>query len=141
MRYWDTSALVALIVDEVSRRDVHEWYAADPVIATWWLTQVECVSAVSRLERDGVLIGSELERVLERLDLLAAAAQEVEPTPAVRRTAMRLLRVHPLRAADALQLAAATALAEDHPRSVEFITFDERLASAARREGFMVSGA
>ncbi len=48
----------------------------------------------------------------------------------------RFLRVHPLRAADALQLAAAFAAAERRPASLEMVTLDDRLADAARKEGF-----
>jgi hypothetical protein len=40
------------------------------------------------------------------------------------------------RAADALQLAAAFIAAERRPPSLEVITLDERLAVAARKEGF-----
>ena len=49
---------------------------------------------------------------------------------------MRFLRVHPLRAADALQLAAAFIAAERRPSSLEVVTLDDRLAAAARKEGF-----
>jgi predicted nucleic acid-binding protein len=62
----------------------------------------------------------------------------VQPVTAVRTTAIRLLRVHPLRAADALQLAAAIVAAEDHPATLQLVTLDERLAQAAEREGFEV---
>jgi predicted nucleic acid-binding protein len=47
--------------------------------------------------------------------------------------------VHILRAADALQLAAAVVVAEGLPSSLDIVTLDERLAAAARREGFTVS--
>lgn len=53
--------------------------------------------------------------------------------------AKRLLRVHPLRTADALQLAAALVYrAEGSP--LDFVCLDERLCSAAEREGFIVIG-
>jgi hypothetical protein len=48
---------------------------------------------------------------------------------------LRLLRVHPLRAAGALQLAAALEWAGAPPDG-ELVTFDERLREAAVREGF-----
>ena len=51
---------------------------------------------------------------------------------------MRFLRVHSLGAADALQLAATYIAAERRPPSLELITIDERLSSAARKEGFVV---
>ncbi len=75
---------------------------------------------------------------MQRLDSLAAAWDEVHPGERIRRTARRLLRVHPLRAADALQLGAALVGADNHPESLDFVTLDTRLADAARREGFQV---
>jgi predicted nucleic acid-binding protein len=74
----------------------------------------------------------------DRLRRLSDAWQEIEPGEVVRESAMRFLRVHPIRAADALQLAAAFAAAEHRPASSGFVTLDERLAGAARREGFAV---
>jgi uncharacterized protein len=46
--------------------------------------------------------------------------------------------VHPLRSADALQLAASFAAAERRPMSLELVTLDNRLGNAARKEGFTV---
>jgi len=40
---------------------------------------------------------------------------------------------------DALQLGAAVVLAEGLPSSLDVVTLDERLAAAARREGFTVN--
>jgi len=74
---------------------------------------------------------------------MAAASQpnpgrwdEVDGLPAVREEAARVLRVHPLRAADALQLAAAVVAFEYRPRRRAFLSFDEQILAAARREGF-----
>ncbi len=61
---------------------------------------------------------------------------EIEPSEIVRESAMRFLGVHPLRAADALQLGAAFAAAEGRPASLRLVTLDESLADAARKEGF-----
>jgi uncharacterized protein len=138
MRFWDTSALVPLLVDEPTSRGVHEVFQGDPAVAAWWATEVECVSALVRLEREDVMNDAELARALGRLDRLAAAWHVVEPADGVRRTAIRILRLHPLRAADAFQLAAARVLAEDHPEAVPFVTSDAELARAAEREGFTV---
>lgn len=54
---------------------------------------------------------------------------------------MRFLRVHTLRAADSLQLAAAFVSADKRPAFLDVVTFDGRLAEAARKEGFVVVGA
>ncbi|MDQ3587132.1 MAG: PIN domain-containing protein [Actinomycetota bacterium] len=112
----------------------------DPVILVWWATVVESVSAIARLERDGDLTSEATLEALERLDALAEGWHEVQPVEAARRAARRLLRVHRLRAADALQLAAAVVAAEGHPASLEVVTLDAWLIEAARREGFVVLG-
>jgi predicted nucleic acid-binding protein len=138
VRYWDSSAVVALLVDELSSGAVRSAHDDDVVMATWWATDVECVSALARLERERRLDPEQLTEALDRLDELATGWLEVQPTQRVRRSAMRLLRVHALRAADALQLAAATTAAEDYAASLPFVTLDDRLALAAQREGFEV---
>ena len=85
-----------------------------------------------------MLDASTLEIALRQLRQFAEAWLEVEPSGLVRETAARILRVHVLRAADALQLAAAFAAAERRPASLEMVTLDERLAGVARKEGFTV---
>ena len=138
MRFWDSSAIVALLVAESFSTEVMAEYESDPEAIVWWATEVECVSALARLERDGSLDGPATVDALERLRGLAGAWREVQPIARVRQTAIRLLRVHGLRGADALQLAAAIAAAEDHPASLPLVTLDGRLAQAAEREGFRV---
>ncbi len=107
-------------------------------MCVWWATEVECASALSRLEREGALTDRAMATALDRLDQLAESWNEVQPGSAVRRAARRLLRVHALRAADSLQLAAAVIASEGLPASLTVVTLDERLAAAARREGFVV---
>ena len=139
MRFWDSSALVPTLVHEPASAAVLAELERDPAIIAWWATEAECVSALCRLERDGSLPHGAISEALRRLALLAGSWQEVQPITAVRQTAIRLLRVHPLRTADALQLAAAIAVAEDRPAAMAFVTLDERLAEAAEREGFVVT--
>ena len=81
-----------------------------------------------------------LARTLEgrRLDALAVTWHEVEPSNDLRDLARRLLRVHRLRAGDAIQLAAATLAAERRPATLTFVTLDERLEATAGKEGFSV---
>ncbi len=138
MRFWDSSAIIPLTVAEASTDGIRAIAEDDPVMCVWWGTEVECVSALARLDREGALTEGATTVALERLDLLAEGWNEVQPVAAVRSAARRLLRVHPLRAADALQLAAAVVAAEGQPASLGFVTLDERLAAAARREGFVV---
>jgi len=72
------------------------------------------------------------------LRLAAATWTEVLPSSQVREQAIRLLRVHPLRAADASQLAAAIVASDFRPSALEFVTLDSRLAESAEKEGFTV---
>jgi predicted nucleic acid-binding protein len=138
MRFWDSSALVPLFVQESTSVGVAEAYSGDPAVVAWWGTQLECASALARLEREGALPLEGLTLALGSLAAAADAWHEVQPVPVVRQTAMRLLLVHDLRAADALQLAAALTAAEGHPDGLGFVTLDDRLARAALREGFAV---
>jgi uncharacterized protein len=136
VRFWDSSALIPLLVAEPMSAAVMRVFELDPEIIAWWGTEAECVSALARLERDDSLTAPALAEALLRLESLAKAWREVQPVTAVRTTAIRLLRVHPLRMADAFQLAAAIVAAENHPASLQFVTLDDRLGQAAEREGF-----
>ena len=138
MKFWDSSVIVPLLVDQASSVAVGSEAERDPDLVVWWGTGVECVSAFTRLEREGKITTAELVSAIHNLPALAASWQEIQPTARVRQTAERLLRVHPLRAADALQLAAAVIAADGSPETLPFVTLDDRLARAAEREGFPV---
>ena len=113
--------------------------ARDPEMVVWWATEVECESAIARVEREDVLSSAEAERSRELLADLTDLWREIEPGDLQRRGARRLLRTHVLRAADALQLSAAIVASDGDPAALEFVTLDDRLADAARLEGFIVA--
>jgi predicted nucleic acid-binding protein len=138
VRFWDASAIVPLLISETTSQRLRTLATSDPTMAVWWVSEVECVSALVRREREGMLDASTLEIALRQLRQFAQTWLEVEPSGLVRETTARILRVHALRAADALQLAAAFAAAERRPASLEMVTLDERLAGVARKEGFTV---
>jgi predicted nucleic acid-binding protein len=138
VKFWDASAVVPLIIAERSTQDLQAIAVKDSAMLVWWGSVIECVSALARLERDGALNEHSVTLALQRLRELSSSWHEVDPSDEIRETAARLLRVHPLRAADALQLAAAFAAAEQRPVSLELVTLDERLGNAARKEGFTV---
>ncbi len=69
---------------------------------------------------------------------LAGVWLEVEPSETLRSSAEGLLRAHPLRAADALQLSAALLWARGQARRARFVSLDTRLREAAVRVGFDV---
>lgn len=64
---------------------------------------------------------------------------EVEPSATCRRLAKRMLRVHSLRAADSLQLAAALVAADHDPASLQVVSLDQRLNDALYQEGFLLA--
>ncbi len=136
MKFWDASAIVPLLVTEESTRRLQAIAANDSAMLVWWGSPVECISALARLERDGALNEAAMTLALRSLQQISVGWHEIDPSDDVRETAARFLRVHPLRAADALQLAAAFAAAERRPASLEIVTLDDRLATAARKEGF-----
>ncbi len=138
MKFWDASAIVPLVLAEPATRAAQAVAAKDPAMLVWWATDVECVSALARLEREGALHEADMTTAIGRLTRLARGWHEVEASDLVREAAVRFLRVHPLRAADALQLAAAYIAAERRPSSLELATLDDRLAAAARKEGFVL---
>ncbi len=138
MNFWDTSALVTLSVEEPHRQTALRVLEADEHIVVWWGTTIEYVAAISRRERDGSLTTDEVAAHLSRLNALSQVWYEVQPSRRIKTVAQRLLRVHPLRAADSLQLASALVASEDDPTSLGFVCFDARLNQAAAREGFTI---
>jgi uncharacterized protein len=139
LRFWDSSALVPLLVAEPTTSALQALALRDAEMLVWWGSAVECASALARLERDGLLAAAGAALAYDRLRRLVDGWHEIEPAEIVRETAIRFVRVHPLRAADALQLAAAFIAAEHRPPSLQVVTLDERLAEAARREGFVLT--
>lgn len=138
MRFWDSSAIVPLLLREPTTEKIESLLHRDPDLVMWWGTPSECVSALARVRREGSLSKSSLSKCLTLLDHLRARSLEVQPVDEVRARAERLLLVHPLRAADALQLAASLIWCRERPRGVKFVSLDDRLRGAAVLEGFSV---
>lgn len=136
MIFWDSSAIVPLLVDEPASDDVAAIIEADNAMIVWWATPVECWSAITRRENDGTLAPGDADAVRRGIDRLGKTWNEVLASDPVRERAGRLLRTHPLRAGDALQLAAALTWARGRARGHLLCTLDDRLADAARKEGF-----
>jgi predicted nucleic acid-binding protein len=138
VRFWDTSAVVPLVVRQSASAKTDRWYTDDPEIAIWTLTTVEIASALWRLRREDALTEENARDAESRSEELASGSFIVTDVDSVKTLAVRLLRVHSLRAADSLQLAAALVWSGDRPHGKLLHTLDERLALAARREGFSV---
>ena len=136
MKFWDTSAIVALCVHEPHSATVKSILVKDPSVAVWWATRTECLSALIRQAREGGVSVTGERQARHVLEVLARTWVEIQPTDALRGTAERLLAVHPLRAADAFQLAAALQWCGGRTRDIGFVSFDARLREAGYREGF-----
>jgi predicted nucleic acid-binding protein len=136
VRYWDASALVPLCVMEPATAAARE-IVADGIV-TWSMSAVEIASAIERRARERKLTDVDRAAARAALDDLAAAWTEIAALGAVRDRAVRLVATHPLRAADAMQLAAALLAVSDRPAGHDFVCTDDRLRQAASREGFRV---
>lgn len=137
MKYWDSSALVSIVVEEPRTRLLRTMRQDDPEQTVWCLSEVEIAAALARREREGADAGP-IETAREDLSKLVRRWRPVTAVESVRARALRLVRTHSLRAADALQLAAALVASDDKPEGMPFVCLDDRLRDAARREGFPV---
>jgi predicted nucleic acid-binding protein len=135
VRFWDSSALVPLVLAQPRTADARRLLKEDGEMVVWWGSSIECASAIARLHRDGHLSLAEEREARSGLGTLSASWYEVQPGDSMREQALRLLRLHPLRAADSLQLAAALEWA-GAPAGASVVSFDDRLREAAQREGF-----
>jgi predicted nucleic acid-binding protein len=143
LKFWDSSALVPLVIEERTSRRCRDLVRADPKVVVWQFTATEIISALTKREReDPSFDDADRDAALDRLDQQSRhweVYKAVTPDDLVfmARQARALLLRHPLKAGDALQLAAAT-LRFDPPRKRDFVVFDGPLATAATKEGFNV---
>lgn len=138
MRFWDSSAVVPLLIGQESSARAAAWLEEDGEMVLWTLTPVEVVSAIRRLVRESSIEEESAGLAETRLNELIGLCHVVVDVETVKSHATRLLRIHPLRAFDACQLGAALHWAEGLPLGRILHTLDGRLASAAKREGFTV---
>ena len=138
MRFWDSSAIIPLCLKEKTSEPMKRLMQDDEDIVVWWTTRIECLSALSRRQREGVLPMGDEAKARAVLSALSATWSEIQPTETVRLRAERLLSIHPLRSADALQLASALIWAQETPRGLGFVCLDQNLREGALKEGFSV---
>jgi len=139
VRFWDSSAIVPLLLEEDRTPVMTALAKEDREIVVWWGTVVECLSALRRREREGLLSPVELDQAIGNLRELERFWNEVQPKESVRAQAARALSVHGLRAADSLQLGAALAWRPLPSGDAGFVSLDQQLARAASREGFTLA--
>jgi len=135
--FWDSSVLIPLCVNQGISRRCHELYRQFST-TVWWGTPVEIKSALMRLLRSGAISNADCFQARSVADQLAQDWDVVQPTAKITADAKSLLALYPLRAADALQLAAALTWCEGQTSGQLFLTGDQRLAEAAKQAGFTV---
>jgi uncharacterized protein len=133
VRFWDTSALLPLVIEEprtLALRPLMERFL-DPVVS--FITPLELDAAVRRRTR----ALNDVDDVKVRHLMLHRELLVISEVDATIKRARRLIARHRLRAADAIQLAAAI-LAREQVQHFPVITLDAELAAAAKAEGFTV---
>ncbi|PJD99280.1 MAG: hypothetical protein CK427_16100 [Leptospira sp.] len=137
MKFWDSSAILPLIIKEDSSSEILNILSNDSEIIVWWGTYLECLSGLARKERERNLSLSEFGIAKKRLRTLSEQWNEIQPVDSIKDIAEKLLRNHDLRAADSLQLASAILFCQHKTSNFTFVSLDIKLNLAANREGFM----
>lgn len=121
--YVDASALVKLVLVEPESPAVYRWFTEAPRIAASRIGVVETVRASSRREHDA----AHRDQVLRDVEVIELDPAIAGVAAAIAPAATRTL--------DAIHLATALALVPDLDA---FVTYDDRLATAARALGLPV---
>ncbi len=133
--FWDLSALVPLCVEQESTPVVRALSKKYRMVV-WWNAPVEIGSAFARLRRMGLITPKGNIEARIAMDGLRSGWREVAPNPSLREQAEWLVDRIPLKAADALHLAAALAWRFGKPQGRAFISGDAQLLEAARQLRF-----
>jgi predicted nucleic acid-binding protein len=135
LAFWDSSALVPLCAHQGITPRVVALYRSYGVVV-WWTTPVEIASALRRLVRMKQLTPDDWT-VSRRLALeLAETWRVIHPSNSLRAGAIQLVDRYDLKAADALQLAAALEWCEKIPQGKVFLAADQKLRETAVLSGF-----
>jgi predicted nucleic acid-binding protein len=139
MKFWDSSALFSLMVEDGHSPRALAILQRDSAIVSSFITPVEVNCSIWR-RRHANTLDSEAHRAADAL--FAELSLEwiiIGNVDDVIETALSVASRHALRSGDAIQLAAAivASMHLDNAR-LDFVTFDNRLATAARAEGFAV---
>ena len=137
--YADTSALIKRHVAETGSEQV-VLLAANHLLITSRLSQIEVYSALNRRVREGRLSTVDYKSIVVDFDSLCDTEyQLVEINSGIVNRTRQLLEQHPLRAYDAVQLATALltneALLDNGIPPLTSLRADDRLLAAASAEG------
>lgn len=129
---------MALAVLEPSSGKLETLLRRDGEVALWWGAPLECASVLQAARRQERISDADLHKARSVLEHLRVRAFEIQPTEEVRARSLRILSLHPLRVAAALELAAALIWCRERTQKADFVSVDEPLRLAAALEGFRV---
>ena len=135
MRFWDTSALVPVMISEAQTAGMRALLHADNDILTADIAVIEVASAIWRRRHDGEWSAATLGGAESNFAELTRHWRTIPSSEETTEAALDLLSRHRLRTLDAIQLATAIAFS-GRDRTLPIVTLDNRLTSAARAEGF-----
>ncbi len=112
---------------------------ASNLVATSRHSEIEIASALARRCREGSIAIEDRDRALAALRQDLRSFLLVEVRAPLSRRCVALLKCHPLRAADALQLASCLEFEKQLGLPMLFVAYDRRLNEAAKTEGLEVA--
>lgn len=115
MKFWDASAIFPLLVPEQQSDYCLQILKDDPEILLWCMSRVEVISALTRRLREQALTFDRFQAAKMRFHQILESAYQITALEKVMNRAVRLLEVHPLRAADACQLASGLVATQEDP--------------------------
>jgi predicted nucleic acid-binding protein len=133
--FWDSSSLVPLCTTQASSAQAQQLVKEYSIVA-WWSTPIEVASAIQRLTRTGEITQQESMTAYQRRKKLLRACREIQATETVREQAEVLIQNYPLKAADALQIAAAWVWTMGDPAGSTLISGDRQVLTVAKDLGF-----
>jgi predicted nucleic acid-binding protein len=140
MLYWDSSAVVASILNEKSGIEIDEFVESlseKSRIYTAITTPLEIESALQRRLREQSITAKEADTGRITATEFRKIAFLIVSDHNVMDMALHLQMIYSLRPADAIQLASAR-VGTENPSKVHFLCLDDKLNAAAKLEGFDV---
>jgi predicted nucleic acid-binding protein len=135
--YADTSALVKRYFREVGTDRVVDALRAARLVVTSRVAFAEAAAAIARRTGEGSLESRQRDRVLDRLARDFGRIAVVDVTETVTNACRELVVSHPLRGFDAIHLASALLVADDHRSEWTFLCSDKPLLDSAAAEGLI----
>ena len=128
--FFDSSAFAKRYVEEPGSQTVDSLCQGATEVALSVLCVPEIISALNRRVREGLLTGQEYAEAKQYLSHDIRDAVIVNLAPQVVSSCTKILETHPVRAADALQIACALEWETEL-----FVSADKRQISAAKKSG------